>query len=140
MIAVFVGLVAMIQATYQSTPIVPGTFTINVIFKSTILELCPMVLALVLAGKLGASLAAKILTTAKDKLEAGELDGIIKKVSESLDSTVEAVNRMKGQIEQLDVAMYNRQILRLGEASDELRGFMADIKANPKKYVKFSIF
>jgi len=32
----------------------------NVIYKSTIVEVCPIVLALVLAGKLGASLAAEI--------------------------------------------------------------------------------
>ena len=59
-IAVFVGLGGMIQATYQSTSMVPRTYTINVIFKTTILELCPIVLSLVLAGKLGASLAAEI--------------------------------------------------------------------------------
>jgi phospholipid/cholesterol/gamma-HCH transport system permease protein len=59
-IAVFVGLGAMIQGTYQSSALVPRTFTINVIFKSTVLELCPIVLSLVLAGKLGASLAAEI--------------------------------------------------------------------------------
>ncbi len=59
-IAVFVGLGGMIQATYQSTALVPRTYTINVIFKTTILELVPIVLSLVLAGKLGASLAAEI--------------------------------------------------------------------------------
>ncbi len=79
-IAVFVGLVAMIQATYQSTPIVPRSYTINVIFKSTILELCPMVLALVLAGKLGASLAAEIgsmkITEQVDALETLSLDPV----------------------------------------------------------------
>lgn len=79
------------------------------------------------------TMAAKILTTAKDKLEAGELDGIIRKVSESLDGTVEAVNRMKNQIERLDVAMYNRQVLRLGEASDELRGFIAAAQQDTRR-------
>lgn len=59
-IAVFVGLGAMIQGTYQSSSLVPRYFTISVIFKSTVLELCPIVLALVLAGKLGGSLAAEI--------------------------------------------------------------------------------
>jgi len=79
-IAVFVGLVAMIQATYQTTPIVPRSYTINVIFKSTVLELCPMVLALVLAGKLGASLAAEIgsmkITEQVDALETLSLDPV----------------------------------------------------------------
>ncbi len=79
-IAVFVGLGAMIQGTYQSSALVPRTFTINVIFKSTILELCPIVLSLVLAGKLGASLAAEIgsmkISEQIDALQTLSLDPI----------------------------------------------------------------
>jgi phospholipid/cholesterol/gamma-HCH transport system permease protein len=59
-IAVFIGLGATVQGTYQSSALVPRYMVVNVIFKSTVLELCPIVLSLVLAGKLGASLAAEI--------------------------------------------------------------------------------
>lgn len=59
-IAVFVGLGAMVQGKYQTSAFIPRAYTINVIFKTTIIELCPVILALVLAGKLGASLAAEI--------------------------------------------------------------------------------
>jgi phospholipid/cholesterol/gamma-HCH transport system permease protein len=59
-IAIFIGLGATVQGTYQSSPLFSRAITVNVIFKSTILELCPIVLSLVLAGKLGASLAAEI--------------------------------------------------------------------------------
>jgi len=59
-IAVFIGLGATVQGTYQSSDLLSRAITVNVIFKSTILELCPIVLSLVLAGKLGASLAAEI--------------------------------------------------------------------------------
>jgi phospholipid/cholesterol/gamma-HCH transport system permease protein len=59
-IAIFVGLGAFVQGSYQSSSIIPRYITISVIFKSTILELCPITLALVLAGKLGASLAAEV--------------------------------------------------------------------------------
>jgi phospholipid/cholesterol/gamma-HCH transport system permease protein len=59
-ISVFLGLGAMVQGVYQSTPLIPRAYTINVIFKSTVIELCPVILSLVLAGKLGASLAAEI--------------------------------------------------------------------------------
>jgi phospholipid/cholesterol/gamma-HCH transport system permease protein len=59
-IAVFIGLGSMIQGTYQSSTLVPRTLTMNVIFKSIIFEVTPIVLSLVLAGKLGASLAAEI--------------------------------------------------------------------------------
>jgi phospholipid/cholesterol/gamma-HCH transport system permease protein len=59
-IAVFVGLEAMVQGIYQATGVIPRTIVINSIFKSCVLELCPVILALVLAGKLGASLAAEL--------------------------------------------------------------------------------
>lgn len=79
-ISAFVGLGAMIQGTYQASPLIPRTITINVIFKSTILELCPIILALVLAGKLGASLAAEIgsmkISEQIDALETLSLDPI----------------------------------------------------------------
>lgn len=59
-IAVFIGLGATVQSTYQSSELLTRAVLVNVIFKTTILELCPIVLSLVLAGKLGASLAAEI--------------------------------------------------------------------------------
>jgi phospholipid/cholesterol/gamma-HCH transport system permease protein len=59
-IAIFIGLGATVQGAYQSSDLLPRYVTVNVIFKSTVIELCPIVLCLVLAGKLGASLAAEI--------------------------------------------------------------------------------
>lgn len=59
-IGVFIGLGTMVQAIYQSSPLVPRALTINIVFKSIGFEVGPIVLALVLAGKLGASLAAEI--------------------------------------------------------------------------------
>ena len=52
-ISVFLGLGAMVQGVYQSTPLIPRAYTVNVIFKSTVIELCAVILSLVLAGKLG---------------------------------------------------------------------------------------
>ncbi len=59
-ISVFLGLGMMIQGVYQSSVLFPRELTINVIFKTTVYEICPIVLSLVLAGKLGGSLAAEI--------------------------------------------------------------------------------
>ena len=59
-IAVFVGLGSTVQGKYQTTDIVPRYVVVNAIFKTAVVELCPIILALVLAGKLGASLAAEI--------------------------------------------------------------------------------
>jgi phospholipid/cholesterol/gamma-HCH transport system permease protein len=79
-IAMFIGLGAMIQGIYQSSSLVPRTLTISVIFKSTVIELCPIVLSLVLAGKLGASLAAEIgsmrISEQVDALETLSLDPV----------------------------------------------------------------
>ncbi len=79
-IAVFIGLGATVQGTYQTSEMIPRANVINVIFKSTILELCPIVLSLVLAGKLGASLAAEIgsmkISEQIEALETMSLDPI----------------------------------------------------------------
>ncbi|MBN2356818.1 ABC transporter permease [candidate division KSB1 bacterium] len=79
-IAVFIGLGATVQGTYQTSEMIPRATVINVIFKSTVLELCPIVLSLVLAGKLGASLAAEIgsmkISEQIEALETMSLDPI----------------------------------------------------------------
>jgi phospholipid/cholesterol/gamma-HCH transport system permease protein len=79
-IAIFVGLGATVQGVYQSSSLVPRYVIINTIFKSTIIELSPIILALVLAGKLGASLAAEIgsmkITEQIDALETMSLDPV----------------------------------------------------------------
>jgi phospholipid/cholesterol/gamma-HCH transport system permease protein len=79
-IAVFVGLGAMIQGKYQSSALIPRSYVINVIFKSTILELCPVILSLVLAGKIGASLAAELgsmkISEQVEALETMSLDPV----------------------------------------------------------------
>lgn len=59
-IAVFVGLGAFILGNYQSSALIPREVVVNVIFKTTVIVLGPIILSLVLAGKLGASLAAEI--------------------------------------------------------------------------------
>ncbi len=70
------------------------------------------------------TLAARILSQAQAKIEAGDLDEVLSKVSASMDGVLDTVHTMKAQIDRLDVAMYNRQVLSLGEASDELKSFM----------------
>ncbi len=79
-ISIFVGLGSTVQGSYQSSGIIPRYFTVNVIFKSTIIELSPVILSLVLAGKIGASVAAEIgsmkITEQIDALETTPLDPI----------------------------------------------------------------
>ncbi|GAB4192391.1 MAG: ABC transporter permease [Calditrichia bacterium] len=79
-IAIFVGFGSTVQGVYQSSGLIPRYFTINVIFKSTIIELSPIILSLVLAGKIGASVAAEIgsmrISEQIDALETTPLDPI----------------------------------------------------------------
>jgi len=79
-ISVFLGLAMVIQASYQASDLFPRMLTINLIFKTTVYELCPIILSLVLAGKLGASLAAEIgsmkITEQLDALETLSLDPV----------------------------------------------------------------
>lgn len=79
-ISIFVGFGSTVQGVYQSSGIIPRSFTINVIFKSTVIELSPIILSLVLAGKIGASVAAEIgsmrITEQIDALETTPLDPV----------------------------------------------------------------
>jgi phospholipid/cholesterol/gamma-HCH transport system permease protein len=79
-ISVFLGLGMVVQGVYQSSSLIPRMATINVIFKTTVYEICPIMLSLVLAGKLGGSLAAEIgsmkITEQLDALETLSLDPV----------------------------------------------------------------
>jgi phospholipid/cholesterol/gamma-HCH transport system permease protein len=79
-ISVFLGLGMVIQGVYHSSTLLPRMTTINVIFKTTVYEICPILLSLVLAGKLGGSLAAEIgsmkISEQLDALETLSLDPV----------------------------------------------------------------
>jgi len=67
----FTGLVTAVQASYLTNGYIPPNLIGVLVGKSTMIELAPVLTALVLAGKVGASIAAEIGTM---------------KVSEQLDS------------------------------------------------------
>ena len=60
--AAFTGLVTALQAVYQAKGYIPLSFLSVLIGKSTMIELAPVLTALVLTGKVGASIAAEIGT------------------------------------------------------------------------------
>jgi len=61
-IAVFTGVVLALQSSYTFTGIVPLYFVGVLVTKSIILELGPVLTGLVLAGRVGANIAAEIAT------------------------------------------------------------------------------
>lgn len=58
----FTGLVTSVQASYQTSGYIPKSLIGVLVGKSTMIELAPVLTGLVLAGKVGASLAAEIGT------------------------------------------------------------------------------
>ena len=60
--AAFTGLVTALQAVYQSKGYIPINLLSVLIGKSTMVELAPVLTALVMTGKVGASIAAEIGT------------------------------------------------------------------------------
>ncbi|HET7225744.1 MAG TPA: ABC transporter permease [Candidatus Eisenbacteria bacterium] len=61
-VSVFTGAVAAVQAAYQFTSVVPLKFLSAVILRSVVIELGPVLTALVIGGRVGASIAAELGT------------------------------------------------------------------------------
>ena len=61
-VSLFTGAVAAVQAAYQFSNVVPLKYIGAVILRSTIIELGPVLTALVVGGRVGASIAAELGT------------------------------------------------------------------------------
>jgi phospholipid/cholesterol/gamma-HCH transport system permease protein len=61
-VSIFTGAVAAVQAAYQFSNVVPLKFIGSVILRSVIIELAPVLTALVVGGRVGASIAAELGT------------------------------------------------------------------------------
>lgn len=77
-VSVFTGAVAAVQAAYQFSNVVPLKYLGAVILRSVIIELGPVLTALVVGGRVGASIAAELgtmkVTEQIDALEAVAVD------------------------------------------------------------------
>ncbi|HTR96624.1 MAG TPA: ABC transporter permease [Candidatus Acidoferrales bacterium] len=73
-VSLFTGAVAAVQAAYQFSNVVPLKFLGSVILRSVIIELGPVLTALIVGGRVGASIAAELgtmrVTEQIDALEA----------------------------------------------------------------------
>jgi phospholipid/cholesterol/gamma-HCH transport system permease protein len=61
-VSLFTGAVAAVQAAYQFSNVVPLKYIGAVILRSTVIELGPVLTALVVGGRVGASIAAELGT------------------------------------------------------------------------------
>ncbi len=73
-VSLFTGAVAAVQAAYQFSTVVPLKYIGSVILRSVIIELGPVLTALIVGGRVGASIAAELgtmkVTEQIDALEA----------------------------------------------------------------------
>ena len=73
-VSLFVGAVAAVQAAYQFSAVVPMKYLGAVILRSVIIELGPVLTALIVGGRVGAAIAAELgtmrVTEQIDALEA----------------------------------------------------------------------
>ncbi len=70
------------------------------------------------------SIAKNILFTAKEKVEEGDLNRVIANVSESVESFSKLLGKVNTKVDNLDMALYNRQIVELGQAGKGLKEFL----------------
>ncbi|MEW6510668.1 MAG: ABC transporter permease [Bacteroidota bacterium] len=79
-VSTFVGMVTAVQSAYQLYDWIPRTVVGGLVIKSVLLELTPLLTALVLAGKVGATITAELgtmrVTEQIDALEAMGYDSI----------------------------------------------------------------
>lgn len=77
-ISVFIGAVATIQVAFQlASPLVPRSIAGSISRDSTILEFSPTISALVLAGRIGSSIASQIGTMrVTEQIDALEIMGV----------------------------------------------------------------
>ena len=61
-VSLFTGAVAAVQAAYQFTAVVPLKYLSGVVLRSVVIELGPVLTALVIGGRVGASIAAELGT------------------------------------------------------------------------------
>ena len=61
-VSLFTGAVAAVQAAYQFASVVPMKYIGSVILRSVIIELGPVLTALVVGGRVGAAMAAELGT------------------------------------------------------------------------------
>src|SRR5213594_2261306 len=76
-VSLFTGAVAAVQAAYQFSNVVPLKYLGSVILRSVVIELGPVLTALVVGGRVGASIAAELGTMkVTEQVDAMETMGI----------------------------------------------------------------
>ncbi len=77
--------------------------------------------------------AASILSALKSRIEGGDLDKVVQRATDTIDSVLKVIKTMHTKVQHLDIALFNRRVEDIGEASRQLKDFLASSEAEVKK-------
>lgn len=79
--------------------------------------------------------ASSILTAMKKRIEGGDLDHVLQRVSEAVNTMLTFVRSLNAKLNKLDFDMYNRRIEDLGEAGRQMKQFFAAAQDDTRTFV-----
>jgi len=78
-------------------------------------------------------MAANLLAKVKSKIDEANLDAVIGKAKESMDSLLALVRNVNAKVGSLDMDLYNRRVEDIGRVSRELSDFLTSVSGDTKK-------
>ncbi len=82
--------------------------------------------------------ASTILTAMRKRIEGGDLDHVLTRVSDAVNAMLTFVRTLNAKAGKLDFDMYNRRIEDVGEASRQMKEFFASAQGDTKAFVSNS--
>lgn len=79
--------------------------------------------------------ASTILTAMRRRIEGGDLDHVLTRVSDAVNAMLTFVRNLNAKAGKLDFDMYNRRIEDVGEASRQMKEFFASAQGDTKTFV-----
>jgi len=72
------------------------------------------------------NMAAGLIDTARDQLERGDLESVVRRASETFDNMTSLVGKLNARVDRLDIDLYNRGAGEIEAVARELRIFARD--------------
>jgi phospholipid/cholesterol/gamma-HCH transport system substrate-binding protein len=79
---------------------------------------------------------ASILTAMKKRIEGGDLDHVLQRVSDTVNSMLTFVRNLNDKANKLDINSFNRRVEDVGQASRQLKDFLLSAEGETKAFVR----
>jgi phospholipid/cholesterol/gamma-HCH transport system substrate-binding protein len=79
---------------------------------------------------------ASILTALKNRIEGGDLDHVLERVSDSVTSMLTFVKTLNDKANRLNIDLYNRRVEDIGQASRELTDFLKSTHTEAESFTR----